>query len=91
MPTPQLVIIIGVAAVAATLAVGLMGSSKSNWGANFLIAIVGSYLGYSIQFRMGFSAIIPIVYKQMSYEFVWSMLGAFLFIFLLRFAHGSDL
>jgi uncharacterized membrane protein YeaQ/YmgE (transglycosylase-associated protein family) len=90
MSTPQLIILIGVACICGGCAVLLMGSSKSNFGANSLIALVGAYLGHWIQFRMQLPYILPITYQQVSYEFVWSMLGGFLFIFLLRFAHGSE-
>lgn len=91
MSMPQLVIIIGVACICGGLAVLLMGSGKTNWGANALIALVGAYLGHWIQLRMQLPYILPITYNNVYYQFVWSMLGGFLFIFLLRFAHGSDL
>jgi uncharacterized membrane protein YeaQ/YmgE (transglycosylase-associated protein family) len=67
-----------------------MGSSKSNWGANALIALIGAYLGHWLQTKMQLPLILPITYQHVSYEFVWSMLGGFLFIFLLRFAHGGE-
>jgi hypothetical protein len=91
MSTPQLVILIGVACVCGALAVGLMGSGKTNWGANSLVALLGAYLGHWIQDKMQLPYILPITYNHVPYEFIWSMLGGFLFIFLLRFAHGSDI
>lgn len=91
MSTTQLVILIGVACVCGSLAVFLMGSGKTNWGANSLVALLGAYLGHWIQSTMQLPYILPITYNQVPYEFVWSMLGGFLFIFLLRFAHGGDL
>lgn len=87
----QLILMIVIAAVAAALAVGLMGSEKTNWGVNALIAFVGAYLGHWIQYRMAFPAILPVTINNAQYEFLWSLMGAFLFIFILRFAHGSDL
>jgi hypothetical protein len=91
MSTPQLIILIGVACVCGALAVGLMGSGKTNWGANSLVALLGAYLGHWIQVKMQLPYILPITYNQVPYEFIWSMLGGFLFIFLLRFAHGGDI
>ena len=73
------------------LAVALLGSGKTGWGANSLIALVGGYLGHWIQTKMQLPYILPITYQQVPYEFVWAMLGAFLFIFILHFARGSDL
>lgn len=77
--------------MAGVLAVALLGSGKTGWGANSLIALVGGYLGHWIQTKMQLPYILPITYQQVPYEFVWAMLGAFLFIFILHFARGSDL
>lgn len=90
MDNTQIIILVIVSIIAATLAVAMIGSKKSNWLLNFMVALVGGFLGHWVQNRMGFPSIVPITIDHISYEFIWTLLGALLFIFLVQLSRGSD-
>ena len=89
MPIPQLVIIVVIALIAGGLAIAILGMRRGVGGLDFLVAVIGSFLFDWISHAMAFPVIVPITYHKVEYEFIWSLLGAFLFIFLLRFASDS--
>lgn len=91
MPIHQIIALIIIAVVASSLATAVMGGTSNQWGAYCLVGLAGAFLGHWVQLKMQLPIILPITINQVSYQFIWSLLGAFLFIFLLRFAHGSDL
>jgi len=91
MAINQILALVIIAVIAASLATALMGGKKVQWGANCLIGFVGAFLGNWIQLRMQLPVIVPLTINHVQYEFIWPLLGAFLFIFLLRFAHGSEM
>lgn len=90
MSTPQLIIIIVVACVAGGLSVSILGTDHSSWWMDFVVAVIGAYLLDWIGRQMSFPYIVPIPYNNVQYEFIWALLGSFLFIFLVRFASSRD-
>jgi len=90
MAIHQLIALGLTAAIAASLATALMGGNSNQWGLHFLMGLVGAFLGNWLQWRMQLPAIIPVTINHVSYALIWPLLGAFLFIFVLRFAHGGE-